>query len=258
MAFLVFPAEASQRSKNIALLSAIDQKIELNNRINGELETMAKTLYDYWFVQFDFPNEEGKPYKSSGGKMVYNTILKREVPKGWEVKTLDKISIIKAGGDKPKTYSKIKTSACPIPIYSNSITDYGIYGYTNKAEIVEPSITISARGTIGVGFLRIEPFTPIIRLIVITPYKKNYLKYIDEYLRNIQIGSSGSVQRQLTIPEISLLNIICPEQSLLDKYNNLTSCIVEKIENVKKENLNLQSLRDFLLPMLMNGQVTVK
>ena len=80
----------STQAKIAKVLSDLDAKIELNNRINRELEAMAKTLYDYWFVQFDFPNEQGKPYKSSGGKMVYNAELKREIPEGWEVKTIAK------------------------------------------------------------------------------------------------------------------------------------------------------------------------
>jgi len=83
----------STQQKIAAVLSALDDKIELNNKINGELEAIAKTLYDYWFVQFDFPNQEGKPYKSSGGKMVYNPILKREIPEGWEVKNLEELLI---------------------------------------------------------------------------------------------------------------------------------------------------------------------
>lgn len=246
------------QEKIAKVLSSIDEKIELNNRINTELEAMAKTFYDYWFVQFDFPDKEGKPYKSSGGKMVYNTTLKRDIPEGWQVKPLSKISEIKAGGDKPKIYSEIKTQNCTVPIYSNGITDYGIYGYTNEAKILKPSITISARGTIGISFLRMEPFVPIIRLIVITPYEQTYLKYIDEYLKDIQFENSGSVQRQLTAPQVASLNILCPESNLLNKYNTLTSYIVRKIENIKKENSELVSLRDWLLPMLMNGQVTVK
>src|SRR5690606_1430344 len=83
----------STQQKIAAVLSALDDKIELNNKINGELEAIAKSLYDYWFVQFDFPNQEGKPYKSSGGKMVYNPILKREIPEGWEVKNLEELLI---------------------------------------------------------------------------------------------------------------------------------------------------------------------
>jgi type I restriction enzyme S subunit len=85
---LIVPYDISDQQKIASVLSALDSKIELNNRINAELEAMAKTIYDYWFVQFDFPDERGKPYKSSGGKMVWNEELKREIPEGWEVNEL--------------------------------------------------------------------------------------------------------------------------------------------------------------------------
>ncbi len=219
---------------------------------------MAKLIYDYWFVQFDFPDANGKPYKSSGGKMVYNKELKREIPDGWEVKELSDIAVIKAGGDKPKLVSAEATPECCIPIYSNGIKNYGIYGYTDKAKISQPSITISARGTIGVSFLRISPFVPIIRLIVVTPKKQVYLKYLDEYLKSTTFENSGSVQRQLTAPQVSKQKIILPYDNLLKIFNSCTLDSVKKIELIKKENSKLVSLRDWLLPMLMNGQVTIK
>lgn len=181
-----------QTQQKIAkVLSDLDSKIEINNRINTELEAMAKTLYDYWFVQFDFPysppsegcpqdgvgtstplSVTGKPYKTSGGKMVWNAELKREIPEGWEVKTIGDVTDVKAGGDKPKDYSVNKSETYFIPIYSNGITNEGLYGFTNKAKIFKQSITVSARGTIGYCVLRNKPFVPIIRLIVVelTPY----------------------------------------------------------------------------------------
>ena len=130
-----------------AILSALDKKIALNKQINARLEEMAKTLYDYWFVQFDFPDANGKPYKSSGGEMVFDETLKREIPKGWEVKNLGEIATLKAGGDKPKLISQVQTQEYKFPIYSNGLNDNALYGYCKKAIITEPSITISARGT---------------------------------------------------------------------------------------------------------------
>ena len=93
------PEEIECQEKLVTILSVIDKKIALNNRINTELEAMAKTLYDYWFVQFDFPNEEGKPYKSSGGEMVWNEKLKREIPKRWKDITLNAFIDKNKGGD---------------------------------------------------------------------------------------------------------------------------------------------------------------
>ena len=260
---LFFPELPTQKA--IAkVLSDLDAKIELNNKINRELEAMAKTLYDYWFVQFEFPSEAsakdgvslaGKPYKSNGGKMVYNEELKREIPEGWEVKKIGDVTKVKAGGDKPKEFSSKKTKEYAIPIYSNGIIDEGFYGFTNEAKIFEQSITISARGTIGFCVLRNEPFVPIIRLIVLTPKLKGSAIYFYEYINTLFFKRSGSVQQQLTVPQISNLKILYPAIELLEKYNNITSSIINKIELLKQQNQQLITLRDWLLPMLMNGQV---
>ena len=239
-------------------LSNLDDKIELNNKISAELEAMAKLIYDYWFVQFDFPDANGKHYKSSGGKMVYNEELNCEIPDGWQVKELSDIADIKAGGDKPKILSAEISENCTVPIYSNGIKNYGLYGYTEAAKISSPSITVSARGTIGVIFLRMKPFVPIIRLIVVTPNNQNYLKYLDECLSTTAFENSGSVQKQLTAPQISRLKIICPTDELLEEYTSMVFPSISEIEIIKDQNNELTKLRDWLLPMLMNGQVTVK
>ena len=255
--------EFSLPSKNIQviigrLLSSLDSQIELNNRINAELEAMAKTLYDYWFVQFDFPDANGKPYKSSGGAMVWNEELKREIPEGWEVKKIGEVATIKAGGDKPEVFSLVQNEYCTIPIYSNGITNYGLYGFTNTATTKKQSITISARGTIGYSVLRNKPFVPIIRLIVVTPNLDGVAKYFHEYIRGIGFENSGSVQQQLTVPQVSSLNILYPTLDVLTSFGNFTNPLVEKIETINLENQKLSELRDWLLPMLMNGQVKVK
>ena len=252
------PEELNTQISIAKALANLDKKIELNNKINTELEAMAKLIYDYWFVQFDFPDANGKPYKSSGGKMVYNEELKREIPEGWSDKELSDIAEIKAGGDKPKILSAEISENRTVPIYSNGIKNYGLYGYTEAAKISSPSITISARGTIGVSFLRMKPFVPIIRLIVVTPNNQNYLKYLDECLSTTAFENSGSVQKQLTAPQISRLKIICPTDELLEKYTSMVFPSISEIEIIKDQNNELTKLRDWLLPMLMNGQVTIK
>jgi len=247
-----------QTQQQIAsILSTLDSKIALNNRINTELEAMAKTMYDYWFVQFDFPNAEGKPYKSSGGKMVWSEELKRKVPEGWEVKKLGEVATIKAGGDKPAVISSEKTNECPIPIFSNGIVNDGLYGYTNKAIINNQSVTISARGTIGFCVLRNIPFLPIIRLISLTPNFKGSAKYFYEALTHFIFENSGSVQQQLTVPQVQNIKILYPNEDALKMFDNITSPMIDRIEIIKEENQHLSSLRDWLLPMLMNGQVKV-
>lgn len=259
------------QQKIAAVLSTLDDKIELNSKINAELEAMAKTLYDYWFVQFEFPvdfdsaqstkdglvAERSRSYKSSGGAMVYNAVLKREIPEGWEVKRLEQVSKLNAGGDKPKEISNIKTERFNIPIYSNGITEEGLYGYTTQAKILEPSITISARGTIGYSVLRNSPYYPIIRLISVTPRikKRTYFFYYE--IQKMVFENSGSVQQQLTIPQVSILNILEPNNLTLNLFDEKLYPVFKKIETNKKQNQELAQLRDWLLPMLMNGQVKV-
>ena len=240
-------------------LYEIDQKISLNTRMNAELEAMAKQLYDYWFVQFDFPDENGNPYKSSGGEMVYNSTLKREIPAGWGVKQMSDIAQIIAGRDCPKSFSLEKNELYPIPIYSNGIDNNGLYGYTDNATSPEKSVTVSARGTIGCPFLRLEPFVPIIRLIVATPYDEGADLYLYEYLRVINIKNTGSVQPQLPVPEFSLITIPYPKDNQIIKtFSDLSRVWYKVIDKNRKNNEYLKCLRDSLLPMLMNGQVTVE
>lgn len=249
--------DTATQKKVAAILSNLDAKIELNNRINTELEAMAKTLYDYWFVEFDFPDVNGKPYKYSGGKMVYNSTLKRVIPEGWEVKKIGEVATVKAGGDKPQIFSVEKAEICPIPIYSNGINNDGLYGFTNKATISSQSVTISARGTIGYCALRNKPFVPIIRLIVLTPHVLGSANYFYENVKTIAFEKSGSVQQQLTVPQVSCLDILYPPIDILKKFEISTSCVLRKIEILKEQNLTLTQLRDWLLPMLMNGQVRI-
>jgi len=251
------PSKVSEQQKIAAVLSALDAKIELNQRINTELESMAKTLYDYWFVQFDFPDKNGKPYKTSGGKMVWNEALKREIPQGWEVKKFAEVAAITAGGDKPAVFSLGKNANCSVPIYSNGVSNEGLYGYTDKAKIKDKSITVSARGTIGYCVLRNKPFVPIIRLIVITPHISFSTKYFEEYVKNLQFEKSGSVQQQLTVPQVAEIDILQPPADIIKKFDEATSSSISQTDILKEESQQLTELRDWLLPMLMNGQVKV-
>lgn len=256
---LELPIPSLPIQKKIAsVLSTLDEKIALNNQINATLEQIAKTLYDYWFVQFDFPDDNGKPYKSSGGEMVYNETLKRDIPKGWEVKKLSEIANLKAGGDKPSEFSDIPTEDLTVPIFSNGIINDGLYGYTNSSTIKKPSITISARGTIGFSKIRMNPFVPIIRLISITPIEEFFLKYLEQFFKDMDFENSGSVQQQLTVPQIKDLAILLPSEKTLNKFHGITLNGLLQIENNNEQIIELTKLRDWLLPMLMNGQVTVQ
>ncbi|EGX1466881.1 restriction endonuclease subunit S [Salmonella enterica] len=252
------PSSLDEQRKIACVLKVLDDKIALNNRINAELEAMAKTLYDYWFVQFDFPDANGKPYKTSGGKMEYNATLKREVPVGWKIKKISEIALVKAGGDKPSNCVGFRSDEYSIPIFSNGISSEGLYGYTNISVVNKPSITVSARGTIGYSVLRLKPFFPIIRLLVLTPYQDNALKFLEETIKRLSFENSGSVQQQLTVPQISEMSILYPIEKLLNIYTKRIWPLIKKIELIKEQNSELQQLRDWLLPLLMNGQVTIK
>ena len=230
----LLPRENQDKIANI--LSAIDDKIQINNQINQELETMAKTLYDYWFVQFDFPDQNGKPYKSSGGKMVYHPELKREIPEGWGVEKLGDVAYLKAGGDKPSNISEVQSKETPFPIYSNGLDNKGLYGYTNKATIHKKSLTVSARGTIGYVQRRFSSFFPIIRLISVTPKEEKMIGYIENFLKSIQFENSGSVQRQLTVPQIDKLYILVPKNEVLKKYHSMTVNYYSEVENNEQQN----------------------
>lgn len=212
------------------ILSAIDDKIENNRRINTNLELQAQALYKQWFV--DNRNDD------------------------WETLMLDDVATLSAGGDKPQIYSEQKTLECNIPIYSNGIDNEGLYGYTNNPRITENSITISARGTIGFVCLRTEPYVPIVRLISVVPTYENmsaYFLYLWALTQNI--SGTGTTQQQLTVPAFRTTKIVVPSQKALIKFNQVVKPIFDNIKQNKKENETLATLRDTLLPKLMNGEI---
>lgn len=238
------------------ILSSLDDKIELNNKINQELENLAQTLFKQWFIDFEFPNENGKPYKSSGGEMVESEL--GEIPKGWEVTEIGLVTKLGAGGDKPSRVSNIQTREYNVPIYSNGISQDGLYGYTDEAKIFEESVTISARGTIGFVCLRTTPFVPIVRLItVIANDKFLSTKFLFMWLKNQNIVGNGTTQQQLTVPDFKGSKILIPQLSYVTAFSEQMDLIIENINLNKKENQQLTNLRDTLLPKLISGELEV-
>jgi very-short-patch-repair endonuclease len=189
-------------------------------------------------------------YKSSGGKMVWCEELGKEVPEGWEVLQISDIGEIKAGGDRPNVFSEIKTKDCEIPIYSNGITNDGLYGYTNKHNFPENSITISARGTIGFCVLRRENFDAIVRLLVLIPNHQSSSLYLWQTIKQIEFDNSGSVQNQLTIPQIAVIKVLFPELEVIYSYNSIVSLIYQNSQILLKENQKLTELKELLLSKL--------
>jgi type I restriction enzyme S subunit len=244
----------SEQQQIASVLSALDSKIELNNRINAELEAMAKTLYDYWFVQFDFPDENGKPYKTSGGKMVWNEELKREIPEGWEVKTLDNYAEVKKGDlitAKDAEQGSIKVIAAGV--------DFSYLHSTPNR--LKNTITISGSGA-NAGFINFWR-EPIFASDCITVRGKSdietitilqYLNFIQPHILN---QATGSAQPHVYPSDIKVLNYSVPPKQLSGNYGKVVLPMNEKIGNNILENQKLTELRDWLLPMLMNGQVKV-
>lgn len=262
------------------ILSKIDNKIELNNKINSELEAMAKTIYDYWFLQFEFPNEEGKPYKSSGGKMVWNDELKREIPEGWEVKKLGNyISLIRG-----VTYSKEdisfqeKKDFFPL-LKSNNIQNgkiiYKDIIYVKKSLISENQIldknsvfiTMSSGSKEHMGKTAIiyddlkYTFGAFCSKIKIQRDLFSFLsifltsKIFKNMLNNLTLGTSIN---NINNEYINNIKIVVPNPRILKQFDDKIKKIFEKQGKIIFENQELTSLRDFLLPLLMNGQVGFK
>lgn len=180
------------------------------------------------------------------------------MPNEWKKSTLGEVSDMGAGGDKPKNATPIVTSNNTVPIYSNGITDEGLYGFTDKAKIQDESVTVSARGTIGYVCLRQVPYVPIVRLVTLIPHKNIVsAKYLYHWLKTLHIAGTGTTQQQLTVPSFRKTEIIVPEYSIMDKFTVITNTLYEQILANKHENQRLTALRDTLLPKLMNGEIDV-
>jgi type I restriction enzyme S subunit len=253
------------QQKIASILSALDSKIELNNRINAELEALAKTLYDYWFVQFDFPDKNGNPYKTSGGKMVWNEELKREIPEGWEVTELKNISKNLMGqSPKGESYNK---EGIGMPLL-NGPADYengSLLGrtYTTKPTRVcqKDDMVLCIRATIGNLTFAEKEFCLGRGVAAVRPNKKKYSEYLFycliQEIERFKIQATGSIIVGITKDDLTGSLCILPQNDLIDKFHKIANPIFSKQRRNKVENLKLASLRDWLLPMLMNGQVSV-
>lgn len=232
----------------------IDNKIITNNQINSELESLAKTIYDYWFLQFEFPNEEGKPYKSSGGKMVWNDELKREIPEGWEVKSISEIASLY----QPKTISgdEILQNGKYLVYGAN-----GIVGTYNEYNHEDNEIAICCRGASCGDYLMTLPkswITGNAMVVSISDAKLKEFVFYGLSKERIAPFISGSAQPQITRTNLENMKLIMPAYELIDKFGKMSVSYRKQIENNAFQCQELASLRDFLLPMLMNGQVTFK
>lgn len=243
------------QQKIASVLSALDDKIELNNRINAELEAMAKTIYDYWFVQFDFPDSNGKPYKSSGGKMAYNDLLKREVPEGWEVKSIE--NILSKNPVSIKINSKDYLINGKIPIIDQS-TDF-ICGYTDdESAVIKGSVKpyiIFGDHTRIVKFVNFDFTRGADGTQLLISKLDNLPQHLFYYsLLKIDLANYGYARHFKFLKE---KYIVIPHSQIANTFENRGTQIHNLIFTNSIQNQQLSQLRDWLLPMLMNGQVSV-
>jgi len=256
------------QSKIGTLLSTIDNKIEINNEIIKLQESIIKTLYDYWFVQFDFPNSEGNPYKSSGGPMIYSKEIKREIPNGWSVEKLTNVISWISGSQPAKSTFKHEMKQGYVRFIQNR--DYASSEYltfikeSNNNKICDEfdimidkygdaaAIRYGLAGAYNVALSKIEVSLPFTQ-----EYIRSYLKSeaIYNYLNKASIASTRA---SLSRENLEHLYIIIPDKSTLSNFESFgKNCIKQALIN-KSQNQKLSELRDWLLPMLMNGQVKVK
>ena len=249
-------------------------KINVNRLINDNLEAMAKQLYDYWFVQFDFPNEEGKPYKSSGGAMVWNEKLKREIPQGWDSSMLQSICTIKRGASprpiddfmdeshKGMPWVKISDATNSNSPFMTTIKEHIILDGVPKSVKVTPNtLIVSNSATPGIPkFIQIEACVHD-GWLVLTDYQeiyKYYLYYVIKMIRhNLLHIASGSIFKNLKTDYLKEFICITPSTEILSKYHNLVKPIMQEILLLQRDTEVLTKQRDELLPLLMNGQATV-
>lgn len=262
------------QEKIAKVLSDIDSKIELNNKINAELESMAKLIYDYWFVQFDFPDKNGNPYKSSGGKMVYNEELQKEIPVVFEVKTIS--SFVKlASGYSFKSQDYLETGSQKIITIKNVQDGYLDLTKTNFIDKIPDGIPtycvleigdilISLTGNVGRMCRVFQDNCLLNQRVGKFSGDKNYFNYVylllsrPEERVNLEKISSGSAQKNLSPVNAMKRKMVIPSYPLLSIFNEYVTPIFDKQLANNIENQKLSELRDWLLPMLMNGQVTIK
>lgn len=269
---LLIPYIEPEFQKPIAdCLFNIEKKIELNNRINAELERMAKTLYEYWFVQFDFPDASGKPYKTSGGKMVYHAELKREIPDGWEVKKLAQITDVSNDSVNPMLTPDKEFRHYSIPSYDetrNYKIEKGEEIRSNKFVVKETDLLVSK---LNPWFNRVVFSTDEKDLVCSTEFVvwrtkslaiKNYLFMVARdssfisYCTKSAAGTSHSHRR--VNPTVMMNYQVAYNKTIAELFGSKIESAIKIRAKNDIENQQLAELRDWLLPMLMNGQVTVK
>lgn len=251
------------------ILVYVDDKIENNDKINTELESMAKTIYDYWFLQFDFPDENRKPYKSSGGVMVWNEEVKREIPVGWRVGNLYDIADF-VNGLACQKFSPVSDNK-KLPVVKITEMHDGI---TSSTEFVRDDIP--EKNIISDGDILFSWSATLETMIwsggkaglnqhIFKVIPKNYTKYyvymqLSAYIINFvkMAETRKTTMGHITTDHIKQSKIILPPKNIVMRYSDIVDDVFSKIIFNNEENREMTSMRDFLLPLLMNGQVGFK
>lgn len=269
-----YPEDMAEQKRIVSVIESLSNRISINRQICSELESMAKTLYDYWFVQFDFPDENGKPYRTSGGEMVWNEQLKREIPKGWEAIEYSQLVDIENYSINPSNFSKTIMEHYSIPAFDEDCMptfDTADIIQSGKYRVLKESFLVSK---LNPQFKRIwDPYCLTDNAICSTEFMVYRPKDITlrpicyavansdgfyNHMVSKAISSTGS--RKRIQPDVSIkYTIAFPHDRLIvDRFCSYYSPIMEKTKKVRLENYELQKLRDWLLPMLMNGQALVE
>lgn len=253
--------ERDEQNKVVGVLSALDKKIALNRAINDNLEAMARQLYDYWFVQFDFPDENGKPYKSSGGKLSYNSFLKQNIPDGWSEHPLYDLLNLEDSKRIPLSNKEREVKKGIYPYYGAT----GIMDYVNDFLFDEDLLLLAEDGSTSD-----ENGNPVVQYIwgknwvnnhahIIKPKEKGQLYYYYFVLKQIPVVliETGSIQKKISQQNLLAYKTIVPSADVIEKFTK----IVNPLQELRKKNFDeivqLTKQRDELLPLLMNGQVLV-
>lgn len=262
------PSQSTQ-DKIAAFIQSLDRKISLNRSINAELERMAKEVYDYWFVQFDFPDEHGRPYKSSGGKMVYNPVLKREVPEGWEVKSLKEIATFTNGLACQKFRPTDENKLPVIKIREmhggfSADTEFVKSNIPEKVKVYNGDVLFSWSASLevmlwayGNGGLNQHIF----KVTSNNGWPKSFyyyqlLSYVDVFKKMAE--ARKTTMGHITEEHLEQSRIIVPNSvALAEQLESKIAPIFDKIVATSEEITLLQNQRDELLPLLMTGQVEV-
>jgi type I restriction enzyme, S subunit len=268
--------DSTVQKRIAAVLSVLDAKIELNDRINTELGALAKTIYDYWFVQFDFPDAKGRPYKSSGGAMIWDHTLKREIPTEWEAGSLEDLGQI-VGGSTPSTANPENFAKDTIPwitpkdlsnnkgrkFISRGETDVSDAGKRSASLTLYPAGTVlmSSRAPVGYLAIALNPVTTNQGFKSFIPnkgYGTSFVYYtVSRSMPTIIQYASGSTFVEISGSVLKSVHAVLPDKSASDAFCSLLEPLVKRQQQAELENVELIQLRDWLLPLLMNGQVRV-